>query len=492
VIQPGQPPSVKRSGAPQSERRESHLDIDHIVILSLVPRSYRDTKSVRWPENSRDAAEDSPEPLGRVSVVGELSNSPIRSVFINSPLCGRIPMPDTDSSVQAISMARRDGAPLDPPPEYARLRQEAPISRVSMWGGRATPWLVTRWEDARTVLASPGVSSQNTRPGFPTAIENAPAMPPGYFFGQDDPVHDTFRRALTREFMVKRIEALREPTMRILDQLLDAMIDSGGPADFVEAVALSLPSLVICELLGVPYEEHDFFQSHSKVLIDSAVTAEEKIAAHQALGDYLERLVEDKRRQPMDDLVSRLAEHVDAGTFSVRDAADVGAFLLFAGHETTANMIGLGVLALLEHPEELPRLYQGKAELANSVEELLRYLTIAHTGLTRIAIEDIAVGDVTIPAGEGVIILLNSANRDADTFADADTLDLARANARQHLAFGYGIHQCLGQPLARMELQIVLPEVFRRLPNLRIEPGREVSFKQTSAAYGASFMPVTW
>jgi cytochrome P450 len=173
-------------------------------------------------------------------------------------------MPDTDSSVQAISMARRDGAPLDPPPEYARLRQEAPISRVSMWGGRATPWLVTRWEDARTVLASPGVSSQNTRPGFPTAIENAPAMPPGYFFGQDDPVHDTFRRALTREFMVKRIEALREPTRRILDQLLDAMIDSGGPADFVEAVALSLPSLVICELLGVPYEEHDFFQSHSK------------------------------------------------------------------------------------------------------------------------------------------------------------------------------------------------------------------------------------
>jgi cytochrome P450 len=401
-------------------------------------------------------------------------------------------MSDTDSSIQVLSMAREDGAPLDPPLQYARLRQEAPISRVSLWGGRATPWLVTRWEDARTVLASPGVSSQSSRPGFPTAIEDAPATPPGYFFSQDDPVHDTFRKALTREFMVKRIEALREPTTRIFAQLLDTMIEEGGPADFVEAVALPLPSLVICELLGVPYAEHDFFQSHSKVLIDTAVTAEQRAAAHQALGAYLQQLVEDKRREPKDDLVSRLGEHVNAGTFSVRDAADVGAFLLFAGHETTANMIGLGVLALLEHPDQLPRLYEGKAELANAVEELLRYLTIAHMGLTRMALEDITVGGVTIRAGEGVKILLNSANRDADTFHDADTLDLARANARQHLAFGYGIHQCLGQPLARMELQIVLPEVFRRLPNLRIEPGREVAFKQTSAAYGPSFMPVTW
>jgi cytochrome P450 len=402
-------------------------------------------------------------------------------------------MPDTDSSIQVLSMAREDGAPLDPPAEYARLRQEAPISRVSMWGGRVTPWLVTRWEDARTVLASPGVSSDTSRPGFPTPIEDAPAMPPGYFFAHDNPVHDTFRRALTREFMVKRIEALREPTMRIFEQLLDGMIESGGPADFVEAVALPLPSLVICELLGVPYEDHHFFQSRSNVLMDSSVTAEEKVAAHEALGDYLERLVEDKRREPKDDLVSRLGEHVDAGTFSVRDAADVGAFILFAGHETTANMIGLAVLALLENPDQLPRLYQGKAELANAVEELLRYLTIAHTGLNRLALEDITVGEVTIRAGEGVIILLNSANRDADAFDDdADTLDLARANARQHVAFGYGIHQCLGQPLARMELQIVLPQVFRRLPNLRIEPGRDVTFKQTSAAYGPSLMPVTW
>jgi cytochrome P450 len=399
-------------------------------------------------------------------------------------------MSDIDSSPQVLTMARADDAPLDPPPEYARLRQESPITRVSLWGGRATPWLITRWEDARTILASHAVSSQGPRPGF--LSEETPPLPPGYFFGQDDPVHEKFRRALTREFLVKRIEALRDPTTRIFASLLDAMLAGGSPADFVEAVALPLPSLVICAMLGVPYGDHDFFQSRSKTLMDGEATGEEKSSAHMELGDYLERLVETKRREPGDDLVSRLGEHVNDGTFSVRDAADVGAFLLFAGHETTANMISLGVLALLEHPEQLPRLYAGPEELANAVEELLRWVTIAHTGLTRTALDDITIGDVTIPAGDPVIILLNSANRDQAVFDDADTLDLARANARRHVAFGYGIHQCLGQPVARMELQIVLPEVFRRLPDLRIEPGREVTFKDASAAYGADFMPVIW
>jgi cytochrome P450 len=323
-------------------------------------------------------------------------------------------------------------------------------------------------------------------------MEASPEMPPGYFFAHDDPIHDKFRRAVTREFLVKRIEELREPTMRIFDTLLDDMIERGSPADFVEAVALPLPSRVICTMLGVPYADHDFFQSHSKTLMDSRATPDEKIAAQVALGDYLQRLVQHKLESPADDLVSRLGEQVSSGALSVRDAADTAAFLLFAGHETTANMISLGVLALLEHPDQVARLYAGAAELATAVEELLRWVTIAHTGLSRTALEDITIGDVTIPAGDPIIILLNSANRDEDAFDDPDTLDLTRANARRHVAFGYGVHQCLGQPLARMELQVVLPAVFRRLPGLRIEPGREVTFKRTSAAYGAEVMPVTW
>ena len=399
-------------------------------------------------------------------------------------------MPVSDSFARELSMARADGAPLDPPPEYALLRREAPVTRVSLWDGRATPWLVTRWEDARTILSAQGVSSQGPRPGFLT--EETPPMPPGYFFAHDEPLHGKFRRAVTREFLVKRIEALRKPTELIFSELLESMIEHGSPADFVEAIALPLPSRVICTMLGVPYADHDFFQEHSKTLMESTATGEEKTAAHVALGDYLEQLVESKRREPADDLVSRLGEQVDAGVFSVRDAADTASFLLFAGHETTANMISLAVLALLDHPQQLPHLYAGPVELANAVEELLRWVTIAHTGLTRTALEDITLDGVTIRAGEPIIILLNSANRDQEAFTDADDLDLARANARRHIAFGYGIHQCLGQPLARMELQVVLPMVFSRLPGLRIEPGREVTFKVTSAAYGASVMPVTW
>ncbi|ONI78330.1 cytochrome [Kribbella sp. ALI-6-A] len=400
-------------------------------------------------------------------------------------------MATTDPGVPVLSMARDEGAPLDPPRQYEGFRREAPITRVSLGQDAPTAWLVTRWEDARAVLANPEVSTDLTRPGYPARTPMT--MPPGFFLFQDDPVHDLFRKVLTREFMVKRIEALRAPTARIFDGLMDEMIAQGPVTDFVEAVALPLPSLVISELLGVPYADHAFFQEHSKVLIDTTVTGEQKATAQAALGDYLETLVQQRRKEPRDDLITRLGEQVDAGTFSARDAADVGAFLLFAGHETTANMIGLGVLALLDHPDQLSRLYAGQAELATAIEELLRYLTIAQSGLARVATEDFSVGDTTIRAGDGLIIMLNSANRDETVFsATADDLDLTRSNARQHIAFGYGIHQCLGQPLARMELQVVLPEVFRRMPELRVADGHEVVYKSHAAAYGPAFLPVSW
>jgi cytochrome P450 len=394
------------------------------------------------------------------------------------------------ASIPTLTTVREPGAPLDPPLLYARLREEEPISRISVWG--VTPWLVTRWEDARTILASPAISSDWKRPGLPKSAPNAPEMPPGYFFAHDAPVHTTFRRALTREFMVKRINALRAPILQKLTDLIDEMTAGGDWADFIEKVALPLPSLVICELLGVPYEDHAFFQTHSKVLIDTAVSGEQMLAAQQALGAYLEDQIQKRRQDPEDNLLSRLGEQVDAGVFSLKDAADLGSLLLFTGHESTANMIGLSVLALLEHPDQMHRLYDGEAELVNAVEELLRYLTLAQTGLTRVATEDITVSGVTIKAGEGVIIMINSANRDMTAFGEPDQLDLARANARQHVAFGYGVHQCLGQPLARMELRVVLPEIFRRLPNLRVHPDKKVLFKGSSAAYGASYLPVIW
>jgi cytochrome P450 len=390
-------------------------------------------------------------------------------------------------------LVRPNAAPLDPPPAFARLRDEAPITRVSIWEGKLSPWLVTCWEDARTVLGSPAFSADASRPGFPNFREDSPLNPPGFFQNYDPPVHTTMRRTMTREFMVKKVDALRPAIARITRELLDELVGSDGPVDFVERFALPLPSLVICELLGVPYEDHDFFQSRSKVFVGFDTTPEQFTQAWQDLNSFLLEMLAAKRDRPGDDVLTRLGEYVDAGTITTKDVADLAVFLLFAGHETTANMIALGTVALLQHPDQIPHLFAGPAEVANAVEELLRYLSILHGGLRRYALEDVTVGDVTIRAGEGVIIPLHVANRDPEVFADPDRMDLGRANARKHVTFGYGIHQCLGQPLARAELQIALPELFRRLPGLRIDiPLEDIAFKENTIVYGVRELPVTW
>ncbi|MFJ3804642.1 cytochrome P450 [Streptomyces sp. NPDC090088] len=390
-------------------------------------------------------------------------------------------------------LARPESAPLDPPPLYAELREEQPVTRVSLWEGRLSPWLVTRWEDARAVLGSPAFSTDPTHPGAPNFKEGSARSPRGFFQNYDDPIHAAMRRTLTREFMVKRINELRPAIARLTDELLTDMGELSGPVDLVEHFSLPLPSLVICELLGVPYEDHTFFQKHSKTIVDFNSTGEETQQAFAALAAYLLGLVETKRTTPGDDVVTRLAAQADEGAITDQDAADLSAFLLFAGHETTANMITLSTITLLSHPGQIPHLLGGPDQVANAVEELLRHLSIVHGGLRRTAVEDVTIGGVTIRAGEGVIVPVHVANRDPEFFDAPDDLDLDRANARLHLAFGYGIHQCLGQPLARAELQIVLPEIFRRLPDLKIAvPLEEIAFKQDTAVYGVHELPVTW
>ena len=393
-------------------------------------------------------------------------------------------------AVPAFTLTRPQDAPLDPSPLYTELRATRPISRVSLREGQLSPWLVTRWEDARAVLGSPAFSVDPTHPGSPKVT---PKGPRGFFVDHDDPVHGMMRRALTREFMVKRINELRPAIARLTDELLTGLTELSGPVDFVEHFALPLPSLVICELLGVPYEDHGFFQEHSKVMVDLNATTQENTQAFASLSEYLLGLVETKRAKPGNDVITRLAAQSAEGVITDQDAADLGAFLLFAGHETTANMIALSTITLLAHPGRIPHLLGGQEQVAGAVEELLRYVSIVHGGLRRTAVEDVTVNGVTIRAGEGVIIPVHVANRDPELFTAPDDLDLDRANARQHLAFGYGIHQCLGQPLARAELQIVLPEIFRRLPELEIAvPMDEIAFKQDTIVYGVVELPVTW
>lgn len=251
---------------------------------------------------------------------------------------------------------------------------------------------------------------------------------------------------------------------------------------------------MICELLGVPYADHDFFQENSKILISRSAAPEERGAAHAKLIGYLDELMGHKIARPADDLLSGLGTRVGAGELSRREAAETGVLLLIAGHETTANMIALGTLALLEHPDQLALLRDSDdpKAVAGAVEELLRYLNITHGGRRRVAVEDIEIGGEVIRAGEGIIVPNDIGNRDPEVFADPDRLDLGR-DARRHVAFGFGVHQCLGQPLARMELQVVYSTLYRRIPTLRLDAGLEdLSFKHDGAVYGVYELPVAW
>ncbi|MFE7529821.1 cytochrome P450 [Kitasatospora sp. NPDC057542] len=399
------------------------------------------------------------------------------------------------AEVADYPMPRAAGCPFDPPPALRTLQAEAPISRVRLWDGSA-PWLVTRYEDVRALLADPRISSESTHPHYP---HQTPAMKERRrqsrtFITMDDPEHARLRRMVTAAFAIKHVEALRPAVQKIVDDLIDAMLTRPKPVDLVQAFALPVPSLVICGLLGVPYADHDFFQANSKILVKTTTTPEQARAATQRLIDYLDRLVGDKLTHPADDLLSMLAERVRVGELSRREAANMGMLLLIAGHETTANMIALGTLALLQHPDQLARV-RGSDDpkpIASAVEELLRYLTIVHSGRRRVALADIEVGGVTIHAGEGVVLANDIGNRDPAVFPDPDRLDVER-NPRHHVAFGFGIHQCLGQPLARLELQVVYSTLYRRIPTLRLAVDLDqIPFKHDGTVYGVYELPITW
>ena len=392
-------------------------------------------------------------------------------------------------------MPRAARCPLDPAPGLRELQAEAPLTRVRLWDG-STPWLVTRYAEQRALLADPRISADGEHPGFPHqgVAQKEARQHERTFIGMDDPEHARLRRMVTASFAIKRVEALRPAIQRIVDDLIDDLLTGPAPVDLVTAFALPVPSLVICELLGVPYADHDFFQANSSTVVRMTSTAEQVRAARRQLLDYLDGLLGARLADPGDDLLSELARRVDGGEVSRRDAALMGMLLLIAGHEKTANMIALGTLALLQHPGQLAALQatDDPQLIAGAVEELLRYLTIVHTGRRRVALADIEIDGHTIRAGEGVIMPSDIANRDAAAFAEPDRLDIHR-DARGHVAFGFGVHQCLGQPLARVELQVVYGTLYRRIPTLRPAVDLDqIAFKHDGLVYGVYELPVTW
>ncbi|XKK61297.1 cytochrome P450 [Streptomyces sp. ARC32] len=406
--------------------------------------------------------------------------------------------PDPTAELPAFPQERSTRCPFDPPAAYRDWRQTAGLRKARLWDGSQV-WMVTRYEDIRTALRDPRVSADVRHPGFPRVAPGSRIPGPEDEVGfarTDDPRHAEHRRMLTRFFTVKSTESMRQDIEDVVSGNLDRMTAHGRSADLVAEFALPVPSEVIARLLDVPYEDHVFFQENARKLFDLTLSAAEVRAASQALAAYLLQHLERKEREPGDDLLSRLVtERIVTGELTRRQAVPMAMALLVAGHETTATMIALGTLVLLRHPDQLAlvRDTDDPRVVAGAVEEILRHLTIADNVIVRVAGEDLTIGGQLVRAGEGLVFSLPSGNRDeAFLGTDADALDIRRP-ATGHLAFGYGPHQCLGQNLARVELQIALPALLRRLPDLRLAiPFEDVAFRRNTALYGLNELPVTW
>ncbi|WP_326767103.1 cytochrome P450 [Streptomyces sp. NBC_01591] len=397
------------------------------------------------------------------------------------------------ADAETVSFPQNRTCPYHPPTEYrSEHRGQQPVSRARLFDGR-TAWLVTGHAEARSLLVDPRLSSDRENPTFPIFAERLArsSLRRVELLGVDDPEHNVQRRMLIPSFTVKRTAALRPQIQETVDRLLDTMVEQGPPTDLVGAFALPVPSMVICALLGVPYDDHEFFEAQSRKLLRGPAAADVE-AARDALDDYFRVLIERKRVTPGDGLLDELiVKQLETGAVDHEELVRLAQILLIAGHETTANMISLGTFTLLQHPDQLARMRESDGLMASAVEELLRFLSIAD-GLSRVAVDDIEVGGVTIRAGDGVILTTSVINRDETVYPSPDELDLGR-NARNHVAFGFGVHQCLGQNLARAELEIALPALFDRLPGLRLAvPAEEIPFKPGDTIQGLLELPVTW
>jgi len=389
---------------------------------------------------------------------------------------------------------RRDA--FNPTPELRKIRETDGVRTVTNAFGM-TVFLVTRHEDIKDVLSDHQRFSNTRPPGF--VLPGAPSVPEeeqtsaraGNLLGLDPPEHQRLRRMLTAEFTIRRMKRLEPRIVEIVEAQLDAMEKAGPPADLVASFALPIPSLVICELLGVPYDDRDDFQRRSARQLDLSIPMAERLKLVRRGREYMGSLVERARQQPGEDILGMLVrEH---GTELTDDELiGVAGLLLLAGHETTSNMLGLGTLALLRHPDQLAAVRDDPGAIGPAVEEMLRWLSIVHSAIPRITTTDVEVAGVPIPAGQLVFVSLPSGNRDPDFIDSPEVLDIRRG-APGHLAFGHGVHHCLGAPLARMEMRIAFPALLRRFPTLELaEDFEDVAFRSFHFIYGLRSLEVTW
>jgi cytochrome P450 len=381
-----------------------------------------------------------------------------------------------------------------PAAELRPLTEHQPVAPVVLPDGRAA-WLVTGYDEVRQVHIDPRFSralaaeQERGTSGFAAFAADT-------ILGLDPPDHTRLRKLVASAFTARRVEGLRPRVIAIVGERLAAMAAGPRPADLISNFSLALPVRVICDLLGVPEQDQEQFRSWSEKLISSAdVTLDEVMAAVGALAGYFAELIAAKRAAPADDLMTALiAARDDADRLSEQELITLCVTLLIGGYETTANQMVMSLLTLLEYPGELARLRADRALIPDAVEELMRFVQLSKGGLPpgRVTTEAVELGGVLIPAGAMVLPFFNAANRDSGEFPDPDRLDLSRG-PRGHVAFGAGVHHCLGAQLARLELQEAFTGLLTVLPGIRLGvPLSELRFREKLALYSLHELPVTW
>lgn len=384
--------------------------------------------------------------------------------------------------------------PFDPPDWLAELREREPVTRARLWDGRVV-WLVTRYDDAYAVLRDRRFSADSTLAGFPSLSpgRTVPIVRRS-FSRMDDPRHAELRQTVAPEFSAVRVEQLRPDIQRVVDRQIDHLLGTDRPADLVAEFAQPVAMTVLSALIGIPAGAMAFLLGHAETVVSRTKLADQTGTAEAEMFRVLDALVTEHERAPGDTLIGRLVvNELSRGTIDHDELVRIIQLLIVAGYENPANMLGLSVLSLLLDPSCFAAASRPPEQLADLVEELLRYHSIAnHDGVPRVATEDVAFGDVTVRAGDSVLVLLNSANRDEQVFAKAGELDLGR-DARRHLTFGQGVHMCPGRWLARAELQIGLATLCARIPGLRLAvPVEQLPFREDMHSYGVHRLPVTW
>jgi cytochrome P450 len=394
-------------------------------------------------------------------------------------------------AVRSYPFSVPDRLELDP--MYAYLREHEPLPRVRLPYGEDA-WLVVGYDDVRTVLGDPRFSRAAT------VDRDVPRLHPekvsGGLIDLDPPEHTRLRRLIAKAFTVRRVEQLRSRAGQVAADLLDGMLAAGQPADLVDGLALPLPGVMICELLGVPYADRGEFAAWAEAFVSTtALTGEQRRTYLGHLGAYLATLVAQRRQAPTDDLLGALVTAYDEHDRLTEDEViNLALLLLGAGYESTATQLANFVYALLTHPDQLQLLRERPDLIPNAVEELLRWVPLTPTAaaLPRYATEDVQLSGGTVCAGEAVLAAKHAANRDPRVFDDPDRLDITR-EPKAHLASGHGAHHCVGAQLARMDLQVALALLLQRCPGLRLAVAEDqLRWKGGMAVRGLVELPVSW